>query len=176
MIPRRQYQAILVMISLFLISNILWAQKKSKSLSWLNVNMIANEELIPLQEKVLNCFRKAIKENSITLTEYPKWELLLGVKEINKQQIAISITTLLTCPQEIINIAAENEAFYTVLKTKKELPKEGKSIRQYVTSEYMHQFKMVANNEIHIVYIDALPGFCRRYVDTFIKNSNQIKM
>ena len=85
----------------------------------------------------------------------PDWVLLLNAEEINNPQddlIIISVTTLSALPKEIIDFCSQNEVFNTVLlkNKKKELPEEGKSIREYITSEFMSEFHQICGSDMYI--------------------------
>ena len=75
----------------------------------------------------------------------------------------------------MIKFGADNEMFYSMLSDdkKRELPAEGKFIREYVTSEYLQQFGMLDYSEIFIIPEDQLESECKLIVDRF-KKENKI--
>jgi len=74
-------------------------------------------------------------------------------------------------PKEIIDFCAKNEAFYLLgeKRRKDQLPKEGKFVREYVTSEFLWQFGQVSENELVITNQADIKNSCSKVIKEFLK-------
>lgn len=85
-------------------------------------------------------------------------------------KIILSIVEMGVIPDEVVEVGKRAEIFYSVLDdTKKSnLTNEGKFIREYVSSEYMKQFRMLWSNNLEIIDIHDLENYCRKIVNKYL--------
>ena len=90
----------------------------------------------------------------------------------------MSVITATTLPEEVVKLGKENEIFYSVYGKKdkrKNLPKEGKFIREYVTEEFLRQFNDIYRHEIYVVKERKLQEKCKEIVDEFFTTFVRLK-
>lgn len=141
--------------------------------SKVNVTMFASEgDFTDLELSVMNTFKEVLKENGLLSENDNDIELLLNVKKIsdNDNKIILSIVETGVIPDEVVEVGKKAEIFYSVLDdTKKSnLSNEGKFIREYVSSEYMKQFRMIWSNSLEIIDINDLENYCRNVVNKYL--------
>lgn len=160
---------ILVLI-LFVIPLINNAQENSKQIPQMNITMFANEDgFTQLEKKVFNMFVSELGKNGLYSKDNYELEYLIDVKPVEidgVEKIILSITTLYVVPEEVVKLNAKEEAFYTFASDKK-LPvnDEARKIRQYVSGEYIKQFRMIQDNYLDIVELK----FLNDYVSEFLR-------
>lgn len=124
---------------------------------------------------VLNSFNAALKEKNILAENQKemKAELWLNVKAINDSdagRIAVSVIILDVIPAEVAAIGAEKEIFFAQLDDERrmKLPAEGKSIREFISSEYMKQFRMLLNTRLEIINLSEIDEFSADIVEKYL--------
>lgn len=168
--------AILIVLcfSFFFLSTNLQSQTNQNIIpSKVNVTMFASEDSYThLELSVMNTFKEVLKENGLLSENDNDIELLLNVKKINGEdnKIILSIVEMGVIPDEVVEVGKKAEIFYSVLDDikKSNLPNEGKFIREYVSSEYMKQFRMVWSNSLEIIDINDLENYCRKVVKKYL--------
>lgn len=122
----------------------------------------------------IESFEKALKEQNLLTAKDDETasDLVIKVKEINDEQVAISIVILDPMPKEAIQLAAKAELLYAHLseKQKAELPLEGKAIREYASAEYMKQFRMLWNDYIDVISKSQIDQFSHKIVKDYMDN------
>lgn len=157
----------------FLQTNLQSQTNQNRIPSKVNVTMFASEDgYTDLELSVMNTFKEVLKENGLLSENDNDIELLLNVKKINDDdnKIILSIVEMGVIPDEVVEAGKKAEIFYSVLDdTKKSnLPNEGKFIREYVSSEYMKQFRMIWSNSLEIIDIIDLENYCRKLVNKYL--------
>ncbi len=128
----------------------------------------------------MNSFNSALKEKNILAENQGemKVEIWLNVKAINHsdaKRIAVSVITLDVIPDEVAAIGADREVFFAQLddERKMKLPSEGKSIREFISSEYMKQFRMLLNTHLEIINFNEIDeinaDIIEKYLTGFVK-------
>ena len=127
-----------------------------------------------LEKRVMGMLKYELKTQGGVLSDRPDWELFIGVKAWGKNQsnqIVLSVFSLQALPREILQACGEQEVFYVYAHKKgKALPEEGKHIRQFVTRDYLSQFRSVREHDIIIVKESDLEVECKRIVDQFLQD------
>jgi len=163
----------LLLFFIFLTSNV-YSQEDNKFKSSVEVTVLASAPgTTELQNEVLQLCRRELDSFHIPKSEKPEWTLLLNANESKGHQndlIVISVTILQALPKEIIDFCSKNEAFYLLAEKnkKEELPKEGKFIREHVTSSFLSQFSQIRENDIFVTTKSKLKITCAGIIKKFI--------
>ncbi len=94
------------------------------------------------------------------------WMLLFDVEEIEREgvpDIALSVVVMSGLPEEVIALGAEQEVFY--LAKGRELPEEGKHVRQYMSQEWLRQYYAVRGQYMRIVPASQLEQACASIIE-----------
>ncbi|MEM9666278.1 MAG: hypothetical protein AAF970_15180 [Bacteroidota bacterium] len=81
--------------------------------------------------------------------------ILDGVLHDETGRLALSITTMRSLPELVVELGAQAEAFYENASAD-ELPTDGAFVRQYVTREWLRQYDRLVEQDLRIVEPDAL--------------------
>lgn len=137
--------------------------------------MPSDNDLSETESLVLNSFNSALKEKNILADNQGemKVEIWLNVKAISnsdEERIAVSVIILDVIPEEVVAIGAEKEIFFAQLddERKMKLPSEGKSIREFISSEYMKQFRMLLNTHLEIINLSEIDEFSADIVEKYL--------
>jgi hypothetical protein len=124
-----------------------------------------------LEMSVLDSFKKYLEANGLFSGDDFEIELLLDVKEIKEtNKIAISVVEMNVLPKEAVEIGRKSEIFYSSLDEKKkaELTEEGRFIREYVSEEYLKQFRQIWNQYLEVIEINDLDNFTQKIISKFL--------
>lgn len=174
MISQRQYRFVLLIVIFFLFSHhqCLLAKSMGKDNSFpVNVSIFSNEEKkSSSQTEVAEYLRDAIKQSAyVSLSDKARFEFIVKVQDIpQRKEVIIALLTTQPIPQEVVKLASENEMFYKTAAAKKELPSEGKFIREYVTSEWMSDFSLSVNFEIFRIPENEIKLTCEKIIENFV--------
>ena len=167
-------QAFTLFLFIILLSSFAYSQQQNKLKSCLSVTVYSSQpSFTEIQKQVLEYCQKELESKNLLKSDMPDWVLLLNAEEINNPQddlIIISVTTLSALPKEIIDFCSQNEVFNTVLlkNKKKELPEEGKSIREYITSEFMSEFHQICGSDMCVTNQAKLKSTCKEIIEKFL--------
>lgn len=140
--------------------------------SKISFTVFANSEnYSDLENELINKLKSSLELNGLFSIEDFQYELLLGIKEIDgMNKVAISVTELQPLAKETIELGKDAQIFYS--KEKKENKsiqgEDSKFIREYVSEEYLKQFRMVWNNRIEIIERSELDNFIQKLVSKFL--------
>ncbi len=153
-------------------SNLQSQEKQNKMLSKINVTMIASKGgYSDLELTVLNRFKKVLERNGLFSERDYNIELLLKAKKTkDDNKIILYVLEMQVLPKEAVEIGKKAEIFYSMLgdNKKADLPAEGKFIREYVSSEYMKQFRMIRNDNLEIIDMDEIESFSQKIIDKYL--------
>jgi hypothetical protein len=174
MFSQKFSQAILLVLifSFFLFQPYLQSQEKPNKIpSRINITMIGSEGgYSDLEMAVINTFKQVLEENGLFSEIDFNIELLLKAKKIDDNKIALSVVEMQVLPKEVVEVGKKAEVFYSMLDESKKanLPVEGKFIREYVSSEYMKQFRMVWDDNLEIIDINELESFSQKIINKYL--------
>lgn len=149
-----------------------YTQSQTTSLPKVNVTMIAESNTpSELDRAVINSFKQALNEKGILAVENSDFniDILVDTKMFN-DKIVISVTTFMVIPPEVVSLGGKAEIFYATIKEKqkKNLTEEGKSIREYMSTEYMRQFRIINDNYLDVIDKDELENYSRKIVSLML--------
>jgi hypothetical protein len=151
----------------------------------LNRKITANAEVFlskdgpnDFERQQLDNFEKGLVSAGFSLSQIPQFTFFLGLVNVpnaKEHQIAISVFALHALPEKMIEAGAKNELFYETMSNydSRKLPQDGKFIREYMTSEYLKQFGMIAFTDLVIVSKDQIESEFIKIIDRF-KDQNKI--
>lgn len=175
-IKRCQVLVVVLIVSIFFSRYGIHAQESSERHPvTVDVSAIASDRhFTELEKRVMGILKYELKIQGGVLSEKPEWELFIGAKAWGKSepnQIVLSVFTLKALPGEILQACGEQEVFYAYAQKKgKALPEEGKHIRQFVTRDYLSQFRSVRGHDIIIIKESDLEVECKKIVDEFLQD------
>ena len=105
----------------------------------------------------------------------PKWKILLNIYHLDKPdsgKIIISYTLSQSLPKPIIDFGIKNEVFYLVTENKERKEGQNKQVREYLTSEFLHQFSMIIDSKLHMVEQSKINSKLDEVVEEIDKNIN----
>jgi hypothetical protein len=170
MLTKKQYQLFAIIISILFLSSTFAQKYHKESKLQLSIRFVPtkndNSELL---REIGLCFSDFFKSKNISVVDDANLELSITVKEISeKDEIIISLTRSIALPDNVINLAVENEAFYKDVSDKVKYPPEGKEIRRMITREFIYSYRAPWENEMFNVKRSELVKFCREYVTSFV--------
>jgi len=124
-----------------------------------------------LEKSLISKFRNSLESKGIFSENDFDIELLMGIKQIEgTNMVAIQITELETLPEESIEAGKKAEIFYSFLDEKKktELSEEGKFIREYMSGEYLKQFRSIRGNNLVVIDINELDAFVQKTISKYL--------
>ncbi|OQX87572.1 hypothetical protein B6D60_03615, partial [candidate division KSB1 bacterium 4484_87] len=88
--------------------------------------------------------------------------------------VAISTFTQHSLPSKIVRFCADQEVFYKLWDndSQKDYPKDGKFVREYVTSEMLKQYGRIIFNDLAIAPNENLDSVCSDILDRFLHKTN----
>jgi hypothetical protein len=124
----------------------------------------------PIAKEVTEFLREKLKSKNLLNDSPLKWELLIAVRQIEQNSIAIAVTILQTMPREVIEAGSKSQIIYAFLEKDKSPNRsdQNQEIREYVTSEFLSNYKQVIESEILITQKDNIEDTCSNIVDNFI--------
>jgi len=161
-------------IFLIFISAVFAAEDLKKQPIKVGIRISGHGKITENDRKIRQVLNNEIEKRAI-LSDDPLFELFISTEEIKKSdenEIILSVLTTIKLPDEVIELGKKNEIFYSIHSSKKKyknLPKEGKYIREYVTEEYLKQFHDIYDHEIFIVPETKLEEQCKKIIDNFFE-------
>lgn len=145
-----------------------YSQSQTTNLLKVNVTTIAeNQTQSDLDRTVINSFKRALNEKGMLAVENSDFniDILVDTKMFN-DKIVVSVTTFGVIPPEVVSLGGKAEIFYVTIKDKQKenLTEEGKSIREYMSTEYMRQFRIINDNYLDVIEKEDLENYCRKIV------------
>lgn len=145
---------------------------QTTNLPKVNVTMIAESNSpSDLDRTVINSFKEALNEKGMLTAENFDFsiDILVDAKMFN-DKIVISVTTFGVIPPEVVSLGGKAEIFYVTMKEeqKKNLTEEGKSIREYMSREYMKNFRFINDNYLDVIDKSDLEAYCRKIVSLLL--------
>ncbi len=162
-----RFSLIIILTASFLNS---YSHSQTTNLPKVNVTAIAESDTpSDLDRAVINSFKQALSEKGILAVENSDFniDILVDTKMFN-DKIVISVTTFMVIPPEVVSLGGKAEIFYATIKEKKNLTEEGKSIREYMSIEYMKQFRIINDNYLDVIDQNELQVYCRKIVSSLL--------
>lgn len=136
-----------------------------------SVTMIADTGFTQIEKLVYEKFRSILQSKKMYSDENFQIEYLIDAKEISfgeEKKILLSITILNTIHEKIIELNKKEQSFYlaVVKKTENDQNTE-KSIREFISEEYIKQFRMISHNYIDLIDYTKLDNYLN---EILIKN------
>lgn len=155
---------------IFILFTIFYLNSYSQTPNLLKVNLtLIAESDVPsgLDKEVVAAFREALQEKGMLAEGDSGFdiEILLDAKTYG-DKIVIAVTTFIAAPPEVVSLGKEAEIFYTTLREKHRpnVTNEGKLIREYMSAEYIKQFRIIDDNSLDVIDRDGLKEYSRRIV------------
>jgi hypothetical protein len=107
-----------------------------------------------VQEKTIERLTEKFLAKGYEIGKYPEWNIFLNIYHLDKPgtgKIIISYTLSQSLPKPIIDFGVKNEVFYLPAEKREKKEGQSKEIREYVTSEFLHQFFMLLDNKLYVV-------------------------
>lgn len=161
----------LILIVLLFQCSFLFSQPSiPKELAKISFTMFSSETgYSDLEQNLMDKLQASLKNNGLFSIDNFQIELLLGIKKIDEtNKIAISVAELIPLSEEQIQKGKNVEMFYSSKDNKNNLSEDGKSIRKYVSEEYLKQFRTVVNNKIEIIELSDLDSFVQKLVSKYL--------
>jgi hypothetical protein len=131
----------------------------AKRHSGINVTMMSadgpfTENEWALLDKFKNYFQKAGLHNPDT----PMYEILLTQEALNDSQTIVTVLLMQTASNRLIELAKKDQLFYKLIspKDKQTAKKVNNEIREYVSGEYIKQYRQILDSNIFIIANDNL--------------------
>lgn len=142
----------------------------SKTPTSVNLTTMSTQHSRDLASGVVRCLKKQIDVSEfLVLSEQPRFRFVVTTQVIpQRDEIVISLVTTMPVPKEVVKLVSENEGFYKTSGFGKELPADGKFIREYVSSEWMQEFGQIINSEIFIFPADRVENECKTILEDFV--------
>ncbi|MCP5061158.1 MAG: hypothetical protein GY936_01675 [Ignavibacteriae bacterium] len=154
----KQYRLVLIFILLYSSNNFAQNSKDINSPKIKVSVILRNQDSPEIGNKIIESFKKSLQQKGLFAEndEVFDTEMLINYKTLfgtKKSSIVVSVTVMDVIPQEIVKLGAENEVFYKITnsKTPDNISDKGKEVRHYMSSEYMQQFRMLADNSIDVI-------------------------
>lgn len=134
----------------------------------ISVTMLTDSEFSETEKFVYDIFQKVLKEMNLYSETDFQIEYLIDAKSIENDEgsrLIISVTTLQTLPEEVIDINKKAQSFYFAT-AKQDLPNtpEGTRIREYVSEEFINQVRIVINNYIDIINKSEIEDYLKNII------------
>ena len=121
-----------------------------------------------VQQQVLDHCNKELQKRNIPKTDDPDWLILTNALKVNDDLVVISVSSLCAMPRELIEHCAKDEYVNTFfLQDKKDLPKDGKFVREWPSSQFMSQFYQIRGTRMYAVKPSDIESTCAEIVDSF---------
>lgn len=138
----------------------------------INVTMIAeSNNQSELDRAVINSFKQALNEKGMLAHDIYDFniDILVDAKMLN-EKIIISVTTFLVIPPEVVSLGGKAEIFYATIKEKQKenLTEEGKLVREYMSTEYMRQFRIINDNYLDVIDQSELEAYSKKIVSLLL--------
>lgn len=123
-----------------------------------------------LDNSVYNTLKQVLEENGLYSENDFNTELLIKAKKVDNDKIALSVVEMQALPKEAVEVGKKAEVFYSKLDADKKasLPEEGKFIREYMSAEYLKQFRSVWGNNLEIINLSDLEKFSRNLAAKYL--------
>lgn len=124
-----------------------------------------------LEIELLNEFRTQLELRGIPESAEYQIQLLLDAKQVEiggESMVILSISKMEALPGEVVDLGAENEAFYLRRASTKDLPPEGKFVRQEMSRDWMKQFFNIHDQALFVIAPSELERTVSEYVDDLI--------
>jgi hypothetical protein len=118
------------------------------------------------------CFYLAdiMKAKGLEVDWNSRYTLLVNAAYIPGDMIAINIVAMNSMPDTLLNFNIKNEVFYLNIAHKKKLPPEGKDVREYITRDYIKEYKRPGWGKWIICKRSDWKNGCNRFADDFMKD------
>ena len=119
------------------------------------------------KKALLDEFRKQLRLRSQPESGEHQLLWFLQTEKLDEGQnarIIVSITRMLRLPEEVIELGADNEAFY-LRQTPLDLPAEGKVVRQSFSRDWMEHFHEIQDVDILVFRPSEMEQSISDYID-----------
>jgi hypothetical protein len=146
----------LASLQVLLLYGLLWSSppEKPNVKPTIEVTAVASREFNELENSVMRLFKQALLKKGFGTSDRPDVELFVAVSRIpdGGDLLALSVVTVTTPPEKLVEFAKKNELFYRASEWDAEkLPEEGRAVRQVVSEDYMRQFGWVQDHRIFFI-------------------------
>jgi len=124
---------------------------------------------------VARLFRQLLESrDSFTYSDKPQWVFIVGAVLVvgDEENIALSILSLHSLPEEIIELGVEREAYYVNASDEQRAgfaqDEVAKRIRAMMTEEYMRSFLMPQEQHLVVVNRSELAEEMDRFIELFM--------
>jgi len=118
------------------------------------------------QSAVLLALKNALEGKEAVLSDtVPEWTVVVDVLSLEPDKYIISYVLLRGLPEHVVDLARKNEVMYS---QKKQHPREGKTIREMMSEEFIRQFGMPLDSHISVIKRDELAIYAGRFADDFL--------
>ena len=113
----------------------------------------ANRPFTEHELSILGSFKSRLKKLGVFNPDSPMYEILLSFKKLNDSKTIISVTTLQPISERLVMLGKKNQVFYgdVNIKAKRASGKVNNEIREYMSEEYVKQYRMILESDIYIL-------------------------
>jgi len=173
----KQYRLVLIFILLNSSNNFAQNSMDNNSPKTKVSVILRNQDSPEIGNKVIEYFKKSLQQKGLFAENDESFdtEILINYKTLfnsEKRSIVVSVTFLDVIPQKIVKLGADNEVFYKITNAKipENISVKGKEVRHYMSSEYMQQFRMVADSYIDVIKKDEIEVWSNEIISNYFAN------
>ncbi|NOZ61086.1 MAG: hypothetical protein GXO74_05350 [Calditrichaeota bacterium] len=138
---------------------------------------MTRDGMTPLNQKLLDSFRKALVAKGFVVSGDGDFRFFLDAKAAagdKNDLVAVSTFTQNLLPPKIVQFCADQEVFYKLFDnySRKKYPKDGKFVREYVTTDFLKQYGRIIFNDLSVVSQENLDSVCSDILDRFLQKTN----
>ena len=161
-----------ILLTLSLACFLASAQEKTLKVNFASTPL--NPAVTDLQQKAVTSLRQSLQELGAVFSDQA--DFLIGVNVVpidtaKPRKVALSLIALRVIPNEVITFGRNSEIMYSNLtpEQRKQLPSEGKQIRQQLSEEFIRHFGSLGHNDIIITDEAELAMSIDQWVQLFVK-------
>lgn len=119
----------------------------------IKIEYIAPEDGIsPNNKLILEKLTDKLLSKGYKIDKNAEWKIFINIFHMDKPnsgKIILVYTLSQTLPKPIIDFGTKNEVYYLVIGNKERKEGQNKQIREYMTSEFLHQFSTIIDSKMY---------------------------
>ncbi|MBK7103834.1 MAG: hypothetical protein IPH62_00920 [Ignavibacteriae bacterium] len=154
---------------LILSNNCLFSQQNSnKETNKINFFVFpVTQNYSEIENNFIKKFKSSLEQNNLFSEDDFQIEIMFTIKEIDNNNIVISIVELETMIKESIEIGKKAQIFYTsednrIINTSNT---DEVNVKEYVSGEYLKQFRTIRSNKLEIINKSETEKFINQIVN-----------
>ena len=130
------------------------AQQPALSLDVSVTARFEDDATAALHREAIGYLEDALRVRGMRLSETPALVFLVGVRALDgRDEIAVSVVTLHSMPEALIEKGRQDEVFYLNVPAEERatFPPEGKWVREDMSEAFLRQFLMIQQHDLAVV-------------------------